>query len=144
MPYSATVAATSIKIAPLADIRDRSIQEWVTGTAYAQGAYVKSNGRVYMAQAAGTSGATAPDGHGVVSDGTVSWVSALQNCRKGITFVNEGSTTVYLGQSPLTAGEGIALSASGGAFTLTGDATQNCEWHAIRASGSGNVAILEW
>ncbi len=144
MPYSATVTTTSVKIAPLADMRDNAIQEWQTGTAYAQGAYVKSNGRVYMAKDAGTSGGTAPTGHGIVSDGTIDWVSALQSCRKGITIVNEGATTLYVGHNPLSAGEGIALSASGGAMTFSGDSSHNCEYHAIRASGTGNVAILEW
>lgn len=144
MNYNATVSNTSIKIVPLP--RLRNAPAWVTSTAYSIGNYVKSKGRYYMATSTGTSGATDPEGVGSVSDGTVTWVSCLQHPRKGITIVNEGSIALYVSMTgPASASTGIALSASGGALTLSGDSVEECEFHAIRSAATpGNVAILEW
>lgn len=145
MHYNVSVTNASVKIAAMPDMKKYSV-EWVTNTAYAIGAYVLSNGVVYMAITAGTSGATAPTGIGVVSDGTVSWVSTLQHSRKGITIVNEGSIALYVSMGPsATASTGIMLAASGGSFTLSGESAIDCEFHAIRGAATpGNVSILEW
>jgi hypothetical protein len=54
---------------------------WVTSTSYSSGAFVRNDGRVYVAASSGTSG-TIPPTHtrGTVSDGGVNW-----------TFVNQGT-----------------------------------------------------
>lgn len=50
------------------------LYDWVTSTVYAAGNLAVSNGNVYQAIIAGTSGATAPTGTAAsVSDGTVTW-----------------------------------------------------------------------
>jgi len=50
---------------------------WVTGTAYLVNQLVTSNGNVYRAGAAGTSGATAPSGTTTSSDGTITWTYVM-------------------------------------------------------------------
>jgi hypothetical protein len=145
MHYGVSVTNASLKIVGMPGIVGL-MPAWVTNTAYTIGNYVSCNGVNYMAVTSGTSGATLPTGVGVVSDGTVSWVSMLQRPRKGFTIVNEGAIALYLSMSgPAVATRGVSLSASGGSFTLSGDSAEQCEIHAIRAAATaGNVSILEW
>jgi hypothetical protein len=144
MHHAASITNVSKPIAPMPALRGSG--DWVTGTAYVLGQYVKSLGRYYMATVAGTSGATAPEGIGDVSDGTVTWVSCLTRPREGITFTNEGSIALSISMGgPAVAGSGLVLAASGGTITLTGDEVIECEFHAIRAAATaGNVSMLEW
>jgi hypothetical protein len=145
MHYGVSVANTSKKIVPMPALM--GAPDWKSGTTYAIGDYVRSNGRYYMATAAGVAGATAPTGYGAaVSDGTVTWLSCLPHARKGIVIVNEGSTSLYVSMiRTAVANAGVLLVASGGALTLSGDSTEQCECHAIRPDATaGNVSILEW
>lgn len=52
--------------------------DWVSGKAYVRDDIVKSNGFIYLAQTAGTSGVTAPNvSSGETSDGAVTWLHLI-------------------------------------------------------------------
>ena len=111
-PLSIAVGNTSTMILP--PIRDSlnpaMINDWVTGTIYAQGAIVRSNGRYYWATVGGTSGATAPiQTDGDATDGLMNW-RVVRGLREVISVTNMGEGTVFVARGyPAVASAGIVL-----------------------------------
>jgi hypothetical protein len=93
-----------------------SVRAWATGTAYVIGNMVVSNGLLYQAKTAGTSGATAPSGFpgttistahtATVSDGGVSWAYAASM----ITwYLQDSYSTTFRVQDCAAVGGGYGL-----------------------------------
>lgn len=51
----------------------QSAAAWAAGKAYSENSYVHASGQVYQCTVSGTSGAVAPSGQGVISDGGATW-----------------------------------------------------------------------
>ena len=145
MHYGISVTNASKPIVPLPAPRLKDIPAWATNVAYAIGNYVTSKGRGYMAVTAGNSGATAPEGVGSVSDGTVTWISCNQHPRKGLTITNEGGIALSISLSgPAVAGSGTVISAGATMAFLPEQITQDGVFAIRAAATAGNVSILEW
>lgn len=83
----------------LAVLPSSSITAWVTGTVYAKGQKVSSNGNIYKAGAAGTSGATAPTGTTTSSDGTITWTYIFAQTQQAQKLVNPANPGFLSGSS---------------------------------------------
>ena len=147
IPITQTVATSSVKILAQRNMMLSGATAWVAATAYGQGAIVKSGGRLYMAIAADTSGTDTPSGTAnYTDDAGMVWRFVPRSRRGGVTLQNNGSVAVSIAFGyDAVAGSGIVLAAGGSFSVMNADTTdvQN-SIHAIAASGTAAISILEW
>ncbi len=74
--------------------------EWQSAAAYLRGDVVTSGGLTYVAQASGTSGATAPTGTGFSNDGTISWEYSESPRYNNGMFVDGDESMLVIGVDP--------------------------------------------
>lgn len=138
-----SVGVSSVKL--LGDSGAKNAAAWVAGATVGAGQLVKSNGTIYMALAAGTTGATAP--YGVardVSDGTITWRPVLANARQGLTVSNNGSGTVTLSWfDTAVAGRGMTL-LKNCTLVLTGPECPRGPVYAISTASTNSLGTVEW
>jgi len=148
-PYSMTVGTNSVKLVATRGIP--AATAFATNTAYAQGKYIESSGKVYMAVNAGTSGVTAPvHVYGEASDGAITWRRCLESKRRGLVIgQNTASVNTYLAQGALAAvlSKGIGpLTSKGSSYSppAVGDEPYQGEIYAISDGTNTVLTIGEW
>ena len=142
--YGTAVSNVSVKIcgAP-----GRIGTAFATGTVYAAGTRVFSNGGIFFNPRAGTSGVTNPlSGGGDFFDGSMIWRSCLPENRAGFILWNLTAGNVYLSwvaRAATTNSSGAI--AQGGVFGLTGIECPQGDISVISEAGRTNdVRITEW
>lgn len=125
-----------------------NLAEWATGTSYASGARVSSNGQAWQAQSAGTSGAAAPSGTANVSDGVITWTwlaavdytsLATWSAAIGTATTNSNGAVVSTGASgtlstPCTAQIWNTGEISSGAITISGHGVSTTNFLTIKCA----------
>jgi hypothetical protein len=145
-----SVSNVSVRVIPQAGLSAHNMAAWATNTAYTRGQLIAANGSPFLCISSGTSTntGTGPAGYGDITDGTVTWRSALTDARHGFILYNLSTnvnTKAYVSiGSPAVVEQGSYLGPNGSHFAISGPGVPQAAVYVIVTNGPAIISSAEW